>query len=51
MIVNPILFYPIMLVVSVFAVAYSMGMGPIMIPMAKMQANTAFRMAGIPYQI
>lgn len=51
MLANPILFYPLMFVTSMVAMMYSMGLGPIMIPVARTTINTGFRTAGIPYQI
>ena len=34
MLLNPILFYPIMFVVSIIALLYSIGLGPIILPLA-----------------
>jgi hypothetical protein len=51
MLANPILFYPLMFVTSMVAMMYSMGLGPIMIPVARTTINTGFRTAGVPYQI
>jgi len=48
MLANPILFYPLMFVTSMVAMMYSMGLGPIMIPVARTTINTGFRTAGIP---
>jgi hypothetical protein len=39
MAMNPILFYPIMFVLSIVALLYSIGMGPIMGPVARTTAN------------
>jgi hypothetical protein len=49
MIMNPILFYPIMLVTSIVAMLYSLGMGPIMVPVVKQAVNTGLRSAGVPF--
>jgi hypothetical protein len=35
MIMNPILFYPIMFVTSIVAMMYSIGLGPVMVPAVK----------------
>lgn len=48
---SPILFYPLVLVFSVVASLYSMGLGPIMIPTMKSSVNLGLRQAGVPYQI
>jgi len=40
---HPLIFTPLLLIVSGVALMYSMGMGPIMIPMAKQSANIGFR--------
>jgi hypothetical protein len=34
MLLNPILFYPVMFIVSIIALLYSIGLGPIMLPLA-----------------
>jgi hypothetical protein len=39
MLANPILFYPLMFVTSMVAMMYSMGLGPIMIPVARTSIN------------
>lgn len=51
MLINPILFYPIMFVVSILALLYSIGLGPIMVPVAKQNFNFALRRFGVPYQL
>ena len=35
MLMNPILFYPVMLIVTLVALLYSMGLGPVMMPLAR----------------
>lgn len=35
MLANPILFYPLIFVSSILAMLYSMGLGPVMIPVAR----------------
>ena len=35
MLANPLLFYPLMFIFSIVAMLYSMGLGPIMIPVAR----------------
>ncbi len=47
MIMNPLLFYPIMLVVTVVALLYSMGLGPVMIPVVKTTVNMYLRKLGV----
>lgn len=47
MLLSPFLFYPTMLVVSVAALLYSMGLGPLFIPMAKSQVNKYARITGL----
>jgi hypothetical protein len=51
MILNPILFYPIMFVTSIVAMMYSMGLGPVMIPAVKQTVNMSLRMAGVPFSV
>jgi hypothetical protein len=51
MLANPILFYPLMFVLSIVGMLYSMGLGPIMIPVARTTINTAFRTAGVPFSV
>jgi len=43
MIMNPILFYPIMFVTSIVAMMYSMGLGPVLIPAVKQTVNVGLR--------
>ena len=47
MLLSPILFYPTMLVVSVAGLLYSMGLGPLFVPVVKSQVNMYARMAGL----
>lgn len=49
MCMNPLLFYPIMLVLSCTGLMYSMGLGPMMIPVVRQSANVGLRAAGIPF--
>jgi len=51
MLANPILFYPLMFVFSICAMLYSMGLGPVMLPVARTSINTGFRSCGIPFSI
>ena len=43
---SPILFYPLILISGIIMMLYSMGMGPIMIPVARQSVNLALRRAG-----
>lgn len=43
MMANPILFYPLMFAVSILAMLYSMGLGPIMVPVARTSINMGLR--------
>ena len=47
MCMNPILFYPIVLVMSIVGMLYSMGLGPIMVPTVKSAVNLGMRNAGV----
>jgi hypothetical protein len=47
MLMSPMLFYPTMLVVSVSALLYSMGLGPLFIPVVRSQVNMYARMTGV----
>ena len=47
MLMSPILFYPVMLIVTMVALLYSMGLGPVMIPLVRQQVNKYSRKAGI----
>ena len=47
---TPFIFYPLMLVTSITAMLYSMGMAPIMVPVATSVANQLLRRGGVPYQ-
>ena len=49
MIMSPFLFYPIMLVASVGALLYSMGLGPIVMPMVQTQFNMYSRKLGLGF--
>ena len=49
MLANPLLFYPLVLVFSVVSMLYSLGLGPVMVPMAKSSLNVGLRQAGVPY--
>jgi hypothetical protein len=40
---HPIIFYPIMMVGSVIALLYSMGLGGVMIPVARQTINLTLR--------
>ena len=43
MMANPILFYPLMFTASILAMLYSMGLGPIMVPVARTSINMGLR--------
>ena len=49
MLANPLLFYPLIFVFSIVAMLYSMGLGPVMIPVAKTSLNMGLRQVGIPF--
>ena len=49
MLANPLLFYPLIVVTSIIAMLYSMGLGPVMIPVVKTSLNMGLRSAGIPF--
>ena len=51
MIMNPLLFYPIMFVGSIVAMLYSIGLGPVFVPAAKQTINIGLRSAGVPFQL
>ena len=50
MCMNPILFYPIMFIISILALLYSIGLGPIMMPLAMQHFNMILRRIGVPFQ-
>jgi hypothetical protein len=43
MMANPILFYPLMFIGSILAMLYTMGLGPIMVPVARTSINMGLR--------
>jgi len=51
MCMNPLLFYPMILVVSMLGLLYSMGLGPVMFPMLKGTINMWLRSCKIPIQL
>jgi len=51
MLMNPLLFYPTMLAVSIAGLLYSMGLGPMMVPAVKQSVNMGLRGAGVPFQV
>lgn len=51
MIMNPLLFYPLLLVFSLVGTLYSMGLGPVMLPLVQQTVNMWFRQFKIPIQI
>ena len=48
MCMNPILFYPIIFIFSILALLYSIGLGPIMVPLALQNFNLILRKVGVP---
>lgn len=48
---TPLLFYPLVLIFSVLATLYSMGLGPVMIPTIRTTVNMGFRQVGVPFAI
>lgn len=40
---NPFIFTPLVFVISAVGILYTMGMGPIMVPMIKQEANKLLR--------
>lgn len=51
MLMNPLLFYPTMLAVSIAGLLYSMGLGPMMVPAVTQSVNMGLRGAGVPFQV
>lgn len=49
MLANPLLFYPLLCVFSIIGMLYSMGLGPVMIPVARSMINLQMRNFGINY--
>jgi len=43
MLANPIFFYPIVLICSLLGMMYSMGLGPVMVPVVKTSINLGLR--------
>jgi hypothetical protein len=43
MLANPILFYPLVFMISIIMMLYSMGLSPIMLPIAKQSVNLGLR--------
>lgn len=48
---NPFIFTPLVFVISAVGLMYTMGMGPIMVPLIKGEANKLLRMGGVPFQV
>jgi len=48
---HPIIFYPLMMLVSVIAMLYSMGLGGVMIPVARQSINMGLRNFNVNFQI
>lgn len=48
---NPFIFTPLVFVISAVGLLYTMGMGPVMVPLAKAEANKLFRRFGVPFQV
>jgi hypothetical protein len=51
MIMNPLLFYPILLIGSLMGMLYSMGLGPVMVPVIQQTVNMWLRQFKVPFQI
>ena len=51
MVMNPILFYPLLLIFSIVGMLYSMGLGPVMVPMIQSTVNMWLRQLKVPFQI
>lgn len=51
MMFNPFIFTPLVFIISAVGILYTMGMGPIMVPLVKSEANKLLRRGGVPYQI
>ena len=47
MLMNPLLFYPVMLLASVAGMLYSMGLGPVMVPIVRSTGNAYLRKLGV----
>jgi len=48
MLANPILFYPLVFIFSIISMLYSIGLGPVMVPMFKSTTNMVMRRCGLP---
>lgn len=46
---SPFIFYPLMFLVGAVAMLYSMGLGPLIGPLARGTINTGFRSAGVNF--
>ena len=46
---NPLLFYPLVVALSILAMLWSMGLGPVMVPIMRQSANLGLRRVGVPY--
>ena len=46
---SPFLFYPIMLILAVIGMLYSMGMGQLIFPVVRQAVNMGLRSAGVPF--
>ena len=49
MMFNPFIFTPFVLILSIVGMLYSMGMGPVMVPVMRQQTNMVLRRVGMPY--
>lgn len=50
-IASPFIFYPLMMVLSVVAMLYSMGLGGIMFPLFRQSVNLVLRRVGLDFVI
>jgi hypothetical protein len=48
---SPIIFYPLMFVVGIISLLYSMGLGGIMLPVFRQTVNMVLRRAGLDFII
>jgi len=48
---TPMFFYPIVFISSILGMLYSIGLGPIIIPVARSSINVGLRQAGVPFQV
>jgi hypothetical protein len=46
---SPIIFYPLMLVLGGVSILYSMGLGPVMVPLARQSVNMGLRRFNINF--